>query len=61
MTPSPNTTSSVVVGVPSAIIIAWVFTLNGVMVPGEVQAAGGAVISAMCGYIIDLMNRNKQP
>lgn len=51
MKPSSSTVASVGIGVPVATIISWaVNTFAGVEVPGEVQAAFGAVVSAAIGY-----------
>ncbi len=51
MKPSTSTVASVGIGVPVATIISWgVNTFAGVEVPGEVQAAFGAVVSAIIGY-----------
>lgn len=49
--PSASTVASVGIGVPVATIVAWLFgTFAGVEVPGPVEAAFGAVISAAVGY-----------
>lgn len=49
--PSTSTVASVGIGVPLATIIAWaVGAFAGVEVPGPVEAAIGAVISAAVGY-----------
>jgi hypothetical protein len=49
--PSNSTVASVGIGVPAATIISWsVHTFLGVEVPGEVQAALGAFLSAIVGY-----------
>lgn len=49
--PSPSTIASVGIGVPVATILAWVVnTCCDIPMPGEVQAAIGAVISALVGY-----------
>ena len=51
MRPSTSTVASVGIGVPVATILSWaVNTFAGVEVPGEVQAAFGAVVSAVIGY-----------
>lgn len=50
MKPSNSTVASVGIGVPLATIIAWVIGQFGLDMPGEVQAAVGAVISAIVGY-----------
>lgn len=51
MKPSNSTVASVGIGVPLATIISWsVHTFVGVEVPGEVQAALGAALSAAIGY-----------
>lgn len=49
--PSNSTFASVGIGVPVAIVLAWIshqFLL--VDVPGEVQAALGAIVSSVVGY-----------
>lgn len=50
MKPSNSTLAGLGIGVPLATIIAWILNLQGVEMPGEVQAALGAVISACIGY-----------
>jgi hypothetical protein len=51
MKPSPSTYASIGIGVPMATIAAWFLeTCCSVAMPGEVQAAIGAVISALVGY-----------
>lgn len=50
MKPSTSTVASVGIGVPVATIIAWIIGQFGVEMPGEVQAAVGAVLSAVVGY-----------
>lgn len=51
MKPSTSTFASVGIGVPFATILAWaVNAFVGVEVPGEVQAAAGAIVSAVVGY-----------
>jgi hypothetical protein len=51
MKPSNSTWAGVGIGVPVATIIAWCLDqFAGVAVPGEVQAAVGAVVSAVVGY-----------
>jgi len=49
-TPSNSTIASVGIGIPLATIISWVVSLTGVVMPGPVEAALGAVISAAVGY-----------
>lgn len=52
MSPSPSTIASVGLGVPIATVGAWLMqTFCGVEMPGEVQAALGALISAGIGYL----------
>lgn len=49
--PSGSTIASVGIGVPVATVLAWLLqTFAAVEVPGEVQAAVGALVSAMTGY-----------
>jgi len=49
--PSNSTFASVGLGVPVATVIAWLLnTFANVVVPGEVQAAMGALVSALVGY-----------
>ncbi|TXH46100.1 MAG: hypothetical protein E6Q97_30290 [Desulfurellales bacterium] len=51
MTPSPSTLASVGLGVPIATVGAWLANVfGGIEMPGEVQAALGALISAGIGY-----------
>lgn len=49
MKPSNSTFAAVGIGVPLATILAWILTMRGIEMPGEVQAAMGAVISAVVG------------
>lgn len=49
--PSQSTIASVGLGVPAATLIAWILDVTiHVQMPGEVQAAMGALISALVGY-----------
>ena len=49
--PSPSTVASVGIGIPVATVLAWCLQqFAGVEVPGEVQAAIGALVSAVIGY-----------
>ena len=49
--PSSSTIASVGIGVPIATVAAWIAGVCcNVAVPGEVQAAIGALISAAIGY-----------
>lgn len=49
--PSISTFASVGIGVPAATILSWlVSTFGHVAMPGPVEAAIGAVISALVGY-----------
>lgn len=51
MNPSNSTWASVGIGVPIALVLAWILnTTLKVEMPGEVQAAAGAIISAIVGY-----------
>lgn len=51
MKPSSSTVASVGIGIPVATILSWaVNAFAGVEVPGEVQAALGALVSAVVGY-----------
>lgn len=51
-TPSTSTVASVGIGVPIATVVAWMLNaFAAVDVPGEVQAALGAIISALVGYL----------
>ncbi len=40
------------IGIPLATILAWAATQAGLEVPGEVQAALGALISTVVGYMM---------
>lgn len=52
MKPSQSTVASAIVGVPLATIISWALnTFAGVAVPGPVEAAFGAVLGALVGYV----------
>lgn len=51
MKPSNSTIASVGIGVPLATILAWIASQFGIDMPGEVQAAVGAVVSAAIGYL----------
>jgi len=49
--PSNSTIASVGLGIPTATLIAWLLDVTiHVQMPGEVQAAMGALISAIIGY-----------
>lgn len=50
MKPSVSTIASVGLGVPLATILSWVLSLNGIEVPGPVEAAFGVVLGAGVGY-----------
>lgn len=51
MRPSPSTYASIGIGVPAATVAAWFLdACCQIPVPGEVQAAMGALISALVGY-----------
>lgn len=50
MKPSNSTVASVGIGIPLATILAWIIGQFGIEMPGEVQAAVGAVVSAAIGY-----------
>lgn len=50
MKPSSSTVASIGIGIPLATILAWVIAQFGIEMPGEVQAAVGAVVSAAIGY-----------
>lgn len=50
--PSTSTVASAGIGIPVATIASWVLnTFAGVDVPGPVEAALGAVISTIIGYL----------
>jgi hypothetical protein len=49
--PSASTVASVGLGVPIATVLAWLLSqFAGVEVPGPVEAAIGAIVSAVVGY-----------
>jgi hypothetical protein len=51
MKPSVSTVASVGIGVPVATVVTWlVNTFAGIDVPGTVEAAFGAIVSALIGY-----------
>lgn len=50
-TPSASTYAGIGIGVPVATVFAWLMnTFLAVEVPGEVQAAIGALIGTLAGY-----------
>lgn len=50
-TPSASTVASVGIGIPVATVLAWLLQqFAAVDMPGEVQAAIGALVSASVGY-----------
>lgn len=50
-TPSNSTVASVGIGIPVATLVAWMLSqFANVPMPGEVQAALGALVSASVGY-----------
>lgn len=52
MKPSTSTVASLGIGVPAATILAWALSeFAGIQVPGGVEAAFGAVIGAIVGYV----------
>lgn len=54
MMPSNSTFASVGLGVPVAVIIAWMLgAFAGIEMPGEVQAALGAIVSAVVGFFFN--------
>lgn len=62
MAPSSSTLASVGIGIPVAVIVVWLLnTYSGVAVPGEVQSAFGAVISAFVGYFFKGGQASDQP
>lgn len=51
MNPSNSTIASIAIGAPLALILCWVLNqFAQIEVPGEVQSAFGAVLSAAVGY-----------
>jgi membrane protease YdiL (CAAX protease family) len=50
-TPSNSTLASVGIGIPAATVLSWTFSLWGITMPGPVEAAIGALISAGAGYL----------
>lgn len=50
MKPSNSTFASVGIGVPAATVISWIVSQFGIVMPGPVEAAIGALISAVVGY-----------
>lgn len=49
--PSTSTVASVGIGIPVATVLAWLLNaFAAIEVPGEVQAAVGALVSALIGY-----------
>lgn len=50
-TPSRSTVASIGIGIPVATLIAWLLSqFASVEMPGEVQAALGALVSAIIGF-----------
>lgn len=50
--PSGSTIASATIGPAIAVVAFWIFELRtGIKAPGEVQVAGGAIISAAVGYV----------
>ncbi|HMU15801.1 MAG TPA: hypothetical protein PKC95_00020 [Thauera aminoaromatica] len=50
-TPSSSTVASVGIGIPVATLIAWILNqFAAIQMPGEVQAALGALVSSSVGY-----------
>jgi uncharacterized membrane-anchored protein len=50
--PSASTFASAGIGVPVATVLSWIVnTFTGVDVPGPVEAALGAIVSTIIGYI----------
>lgn len=50
-TPSNSTVASVGIGIPVATLIAWILNqFASIQMPGEVQAALGALVSSSIGY-----------
>lgn len=43
---------AVAIGVPAGIVAAWAIGLTGVVVPAEVAAAIGSLISAIAAYFV---------
>lgn len=51
MKPSNSTIASAALGIPVATVLSWLLNqFAAVEVPGEVQAAIGAIVSAAIGY-----------
>lgn len=40
------------IGVPLAVVVSWLISLYGLEVPGEVQAAMGALIATASAYLL---------
>jgi len=53
MKPSVSTVASLGIGVPLATIFSWILAEFGVVTPGNVEAAMGAVIGAAAGYFFN--------
>lgn len=59
-TPSTNTFASAALGVPIATVGAWLVNLCcQVSVPGEVQAAIGALVTVVVGYIAEVIQAKR--
>lgn len=59
MVPSANTVTSFGAGVPLAIILAWVLSLFGIVMPENVQLAFGAVVATATGYVTELIQQRR--
>ena len=52
MRPSTKVSAVAILGVPAAVIVAWLLGQFGVTMPPEVQAALGTLIGAVIGYLV---------
>jgi len=60
MTPTNKDMATAGIGIPLAIIISWILNeFFGVEVPGTVEAAFGASLTALIGYLVTIGGRNE--
>ena len=52
MIPSTKISAVAILGVPAAVIVAWLLAQFGISMPPEAQAALGTLIGAVIGYLM---------
>lgn len=61
MTPTAKDMATAGIGIPLATIISWALnTFWGVEVPGPVEAAFGASLTALIGYLVTFGGRSEE-